>query len=45
MRDGIEGRFDVRVQYPAVAVGAELVDLRDCVVCPPFGPKPVVVLR
>ncbi len=39
--DRVEARFDVRVQDPAVAVGAVEVDLSDRVVCPPQRPEAV----
>ncbi len=38
--DPIEARLDIGVEHPAVAVGAELVDLRDRVLRPPVGPEP-----
>src|SRR5215469_13441461 len=41
VREVVEGRLDVRIQYPAVAVGAELVDLGDRVVCSAPGAEPV----
>jgi len=41
VREVVEGRLDVRVQYPPVSVGAELVYLGDRVVCPPHRPEPV----
>nr|WP_030918583.1 hypothetical protein [Streptosporangium amethystogenes] len=41
MRNVVEGRFDVRIQHPAIAAGAEVVNLRDRVVGPPPRPKPV----
>ena len=41
MVDGVEARLDVRVQHPAIAVGAVAVDLGDRVVCAPHGPETV----
>ena len=39
--DRVEARLDVGVQHPAVALGAEQVDLGDRVVRPPLRPEPV----
>ncbi len=39
--DGVKARLDVRIQHPAVTLGAEVVDLGDRVVCAPLGPEPV----
>ena len=39
--DRVEACFDIRIQHPAVTLGAVLVDLGDRVVCSPHGPKPV----
>jgi DNA invertase Pin-like site-specific DNA recombinase len=41
MVDGVKARLDIRIQHPAVALGAEVVDLGDRVVCAPLGPEPV----
>jgi hypothetical protein len=41
VREVVEGRLDVRVQHPPVAVGTKLVDLGDRVVRSPPGPEPV----
>ena len=41
VRHVVEGRLDVRVQHPAVAAGAVVVDLGDRVLGPPPGPEPV----
>ena len=39
--DGVETRLDISVQHPAIALGAEQVNLGDRVVRPPPGPEPV----
>lgn len=39
--DGVKARLDIRIQHPAVTLGAEQVDLGDRVVCAPLGPEPV----
>jgi hypothetical protein len=39
--DGVKARLDIRIQHPAVAFGAEHVDLGDRVVCSPHRPEPV----
>jgi site-specific DNA recombinase len=41
MGDGVKARLDVGVQHPAVALGAETLDLGDGVVRSPLGPEPV----
>jgi hypothetical protein len=41
MVDGVKARLDVSIEHPAVAVGAELVDLGDRVVCSPHRPEPI----
>jgi len=38
---GVKARLDVRVQHPAVTLGAEMVDLGDRVVSAPLGPEPI----
>jgi hypothetical protein len=40
VRDVVEGRLDIGVQHPAVASGAEQVDLGDRVVCRRIGRNP-----
>jgi hypothetical protein len=39
--DPVEARLDIGVQHPAIAVGAELVNLSDRIVCAPLRPEPV----
>jgi hypothetical protein len=39
--DPVKARLDIRIQHPAVSLGAEQVDLSDRVVRAPLGPEPI----
>ena len=41
MRNSVKAGLDIRVQHPAVTLGAEQVYLGDRVVGPPLGPEPL----
>jgi hypothetical protein len=41
MVDGVEACLDIRIEHPAVAEGAEVVNLGDGIVRAPLGPEPV----
>ena len=41
VRDTVEGRLDVSIQDPPISGRAEVMDLRDGIVCSPHGPEPI----